>query len=66
MQTKQIANSAIEQDAYFLSMVSLICDRHDAKFEVDMVNRSVNFLTSNVTEQLIEDIDKLFGAYAVD
>ena len=55
-----------EQDCYFLSMVSLIADRHDAKFEVDMENRSVNFLTGNVTEQLIDDIDNLFGAYSVD
>jgi hypothetical protein len=55
-----------EQDAYFLSMVSLIADRHDAKFEIDMDNRSVNFLTCNVTEQLVDDIDKLFGAYGVD
>ena len=53
-----------EIDAYFLSMVSLICDRHGAKFEVDMDNRTVNFLSSNVTEQLIEDIELLFGAYS--
>ena len=53
-----------EIDSYFLSMVSLICDRHDAKFEVDMDNRTVNFLSPNVTEQLIEDIELLFGAYS--
>ena len=53
-----------EQDAYFLSMVSLICARHDAQFEVDLDNRTVDFLTGNVTEQLIEDIEKLFGNYA--
>ena len=55
-----------EQDAHFLSMVSLICDRHNAKFDVDMDTRTVNFLTGNVTEQLIEDIEKLFGAYGID
>jgi len=55
--------TADQQDAYFLSMVSLICNRHDAKFEVDMDTRTVNFISGNVTEQLIEDIDNLFGAY---
>ena len=53
-----------EQDAYFLSMVNLIAQRHDARFEIDMENRSVNFLTANVSEQLLEDILKLFGKYA--
>ena len=56
-------NNEDQQDAYFLSMVSLICDRHDAKFDVDMNTRTINFLTGNVTEQLIEDIELLFGAY---
>ena len=54
-----------EQTAYFLSMVSIIAARHNAKFEVDLDNHSVDFLTGNVTEQLIEDIEKLFGKYAV-
>jgi hypothetical protein len=54
-----------KQDAHFLSMVSLICARHNAKFEVDMENRTVNFLSDNVTEQLISDIDLLFGRWAV-
>ena len=56
-------NNEDQQDAYFLSMVSLICDRHDAKFDVDMNTRTINFLTGNVTEQLIEDIELLFGEY---
>ena len=56
-------NNEDQQDAYFLSMVSLICDRHDAKFDVDMNTRTINFLTGNVTEQLIEDIELLFGSY---
>ena len=58
-------NNEDQQDAYFLSMVSLICDRHDAKFDVDMNTRTINFLTGNVTEQLIEDIELLFGSYEV-
>jgi len=55
-----------EQDAYFLSMVSLICDRHDAEFEVDLDNRTVNFISGNVTEQLKKDIGILFSAYECD
>ena len=56
----------LEQDTHFLSMVSLICDRHNAKFEVDLETRTVDFQTGNVTEQLIDDICKLFGDYLVD
>lgn len=58
-------NTQDQQDAHFLSMVSLICDKHDAKFEVDIDNRSVNFLTGNVTQQLIDDMMVLFGRYSV-
>jgi hypothetical protein len=54
-----------EQDAYFLSMVSIICARHDAKFTVDMETRTVDFQSGNVTQQLQDDIEKLFGEYAV-
>ena len=57
-------NTEDEIDAQFLSMVSLICNRHNAKFEVDMESRTVTFLTENVSEQLIESIENLYGNYA--
>ena len=54
-------NTQDQQDAHFLSMVSLIAARHNAEFDVDMENRTVNFLTANVTQQLIDDMMTLFG-----
>ena len=59
-----------EQDAYFLTMLSIICKKHDIEFDaasmVDMETRTIMFPRTNVDLQLIDDIDRLFSIYSAN
>ena len=51
-------------DAHFITMCNLIASKHNAKIEIDADNRTVNFLTDNVSQQCIDDLEVLFDKYA--
>jgi len=54
-----------KDESYFKKFILLIADSHNAEYKIDYDKRYIEFISDNVTEQLSEDVEKLFWEYLV-